>query len=421
MQASTTALAPADTPQPASARDLTIDFVRGLCLPLMMIDHVRNHWLTLFTYRPFGYFCAATVFVFLSGYVTGKVYSRYLSHANRFLIFTRLWRRAASIYLVHLAMSAATIVLTILSPEVATQLGREIELVVSKPWHAFLADALFMPSAPLLDVLPMYVFFILLAPCLLRLFQSGYGRYALSASGAIWMVAQAGYPLPLPPFVGIFDVASWQFLFVSALYLGFRQFTQPFERPKKTKSLNLALFGCMVALFMLRQADVFSLQTFSDAIPAWWIQKSTLGPLVLLNLFLWVSFMWLVPELLIRLTRQGRVFIAMGQHSLPVFAWHTSLFYLFLSLFPQMQRYSILGQAVIVCFAVVCLVFPVSLAVDYFVPARIESRPKGRQLPSFFLRASLTGLGAASAGTLNSTHSSSPGSRRLGSGIPSGM
>ena len=392
MSSTATALAPTVFQQPASqqttgARDLTIDFVRGLCLPVMMIDHLRSHWLTIFTYRPFGFFCAATVFVFLSGYVAGKVYSRYLASHDRLQIFTKMWHRASLLYLAHLAMSAITILVTTLSPDIATQLGREIELVVASPVHAFLADALFLPTAPLLDILPMYVFFLGLAPFLLRLFQSGQAKPVFAISAVVWTAAQAGYSLPLPPFIGIFDVAAWQFLFVISLYLGFRQFTQPIELPQESKTLNLSLFGCMVALFMLRHAEVFSLQAFSDAIPAWWIEKSTLGPLLLLNLFLWVSFLWLVPAPLLRLARQGRVFIAMGQNSLLVFAWHTLIFYLFLSMFPQLPKYSILGQLVIVCFAVVCLVFPVSLTVNYFVPASVKDRRSGIQLPSFFLRA----------------------------------
>ena len=387
MQATATALAPTAAPQAVTARDLTIDFVRGLCFPVMMIDHLRYNWLSLFTYRPFGFFCAATVFVFLSGYVAGKVYSRYLASTDRFLIFTKLWHRAALLYLAHLALSATTILLMTLSPDIAAQLGREVEFVVATPWHAFLADAMFMPTAPLLDVLPLYVFLMLLAPSLLRLFQSGCAKPVFGVSAAVWVAAQAGYSLRLPPFVGIFDVASWQFLFVIALYLGFRQYTQPIERPAESKPLNLALFGCMVALVMLRHAEVFSLQQYVESIPAWWIDKTRLGPLVLLNLFLWVSFLWLVPTPLSRLARQGRVFIAMGQHSLPVFAWHTLLFYVFMLLFPQLHRYSILGQAVIVSLAVVCLVFPLSLAVNYFVPAAARPRGSGSQLPSFFLRA----------------------------------
>ena len=392
MQSTATAAAPTVlqqtvSPQISTARDLSIDFVRGLCLPIMMVDHLRSHWLTLFTYRPFGFFCAATVFVFLSGYVAGKVYSRYLASNDRLEVFHKLWRRASLLYLAHLAMSAVTILVTKLSPDIATQLGREIELVVSRPVDAFLADALFLPSAPLLDVLPMYVFFLVLAPFLLRLFQSGHAKQVFAVSAVVWAAAQADYSVPLPPFIGIFDVAAWQFLFVTSLYLGFRQFTQPIELPQEPKTLNLSLFGCMVALFMLRHAEVFSLQAFYDAIPAWWIEKSTLGPLLLLNLFLWVSFLWLVPAPLLRLARQGRLFIAMGQNSLLVFAWHTLIFYLFLSMFPQLHKYSILGQLVIVCFAVVCLVFPISLAVNYFVPASLKPGRSVTQPPPFFLRA----------------------------------
>jgi hypothetical protein len=43
-----------------------------------------------------------------------------------------------------------------------------------------------------------------------------------------------------------------------------------------------------------------------------------------------------------------------------------------MSWFPQLYRYSILEQALVVCFAVVCLVFPVSL---FLTTAQPKSRP----------------------------------------------
>ena len=138
--------------------------------------------------------------------------------------------------------------------------------------------------------------------------------------------------------------------------------------PQGTKTLNLSLFGCMVALLMLRHSEVFGLEAFAQAIPKWWIEESSLGPLVILNLYLWVAFLWLVPEPLQRLAKEGRIFIAMGRYSLQVFAWQVLLFYFFMASFPQLQSYSILGQALIICFAIVCLLFPMSIAKNYVSP-----------------------------------------------------
>lgn len=349
-----------------SSRDLTIDFVRGLCFPIMMIDHLRNHWLTFFTFRPLGFFCAATIFVFLSGFVAGTVYSRSLSSPRPTAIFFKCFRRAGLIWLIHILISAAAILITHVASDLVAPLGLEIEFAVAEPWEALESAILLMPCAPMLDILPMYVFFLLATPVILRQFHFGRARTVFAISAAIWTLSQIGIAIPLPPFAGIFDTSAWQFLFVSALYLGFRRTVQPIETPEESKSLNLALFGCIIALFMLRHAEVFSLEMFASAIPAWWVNKTKLGPFLVLNLYLWVTFLWLVPTPLRRLAHQGRVFIALGQHSLPVFVWHILLFYLFMSLFPQLQTFSLWGQAVIVSFAVICLIFPVSFSAHRF-------------------------------------------------------
>ncbi|WP_031496306.1 OpgC domain-containing protein [Bryobacter aggregatus] len=375
-------------PRTGATRDLTIDFVRGFCLLLMMVNHLADRWLTNYTYRPVGFFCSATVFVYLSGYITGNVYSRYLSSPSSFQLFRKLWHRAALIYLVHVAVSATTVLLTVASPEIVSGLGSDGRLVAAQPFHALLADALLIPSAPLLDILSMYVFLIFLAPLLLRLFHTGWSVIALGTSFTVWAYAQFGYSLLLPPFTGIFDLASWQFLFVIALYVGFRQATHPFRRPEHPKRLNLILFGCLIACFLLRHASFFSIQGLAATIPAWWVDKTKVGPLVIANLLLWVSFLWLVPEPLQRLAKQGRVFVAMGQNSLLVFAWHILLFYLFLSMFPNLGQFSTQSQAIVVCFAAVCLVFPFSLTVNYWFPLHQRSKRNGTQLPSFFFTAS---------------------------------
>ncbi len=343
-------------PPRSGAGDLTINFVRGLCLPMMMIDHLRNHWISLFTHRPLGFFCAAAVFVFLSGFSSAKYHSRYLAAPDQFSVYRHIWRRAGQIYVLHLCVSAITLSLAAYGP-----FGREVEQTVHHPWLTLLNSALLHSDAPILEFLPMYIFFLLCTPWILKQFQRGNEKAVLGASFLLWLAAQFGFSVPLPPFTIAFDSAGWQFLFITSLHLGFLQATQPLERPLETKGLNLGLFGCMTALLMLRHAEVFGLESFAKAIPGWWLDRGHLGPLVILNLYLWVAFLWLVPEPLIKLARQGRIFVVIGHYALPVFAWQVLLFYVFMSWFPQLYRYSILEQALVVCFAVVCLVFPVSL------------------------------------------------------------
>jgi hypothetical protein len=60
-------------------RNLLIDALRGLCFVLMTADHLPANVLHRFSntvYGPFGFFTAASGFVFLSGLVAGVVYGR---------------------------------------------------------------------------------------------------------------------------------------------------------------------------------------------------------------------------------------------------------------------------------------------------------------------------------------------------------
>lgn len=351
-------------------RDIKIDFLRGLALVFMTVDHLRNHWLSFFTYRAAGFFCAAFVFVFLSGYVSGRVYSRLIPQDGFYMLIRRMWWRVAQLYAVHVLLGTSLVLTAHFAPSFVASFGREVELLSGSPADAFLATLLLMPCAPILDILPIYIVFLAATPFALLAFYRGQAKLTLLASFAVWALAQAGFSLPLPPYANGFDASSWQFLFLLSLYFGFRQRFQPFEPPANTYHLNLALFGTIVSLFLLRHAEVFSLAPYRDAIPYWWVDKVHCGPLSLLNLLLWVSFLWLVPAPLAAMARQGRVFVLMGRNSLGVFAWHTLLVYLFAACFPRMQGFSMLEQALIVCLAVACLVFPLSWSASKIHPAR---------------------------------------------------
>jgi hypothetical protein len=59
-----------------SQRSKLIDFLRGLCLVVITIDHLPHDPFEKFTWQTFGFVSAAEGFVFLSGLVSGIVYGR---------------------------------------------------------------------------------------------------------------------------------------------------------------------------------------------------------------------------------------------------------------------------------------------------------------------------------------------------------
>jgi hypothetical protein len=60
----------------ANDRDLRIDFLRGLALLFIFIDHIPDNGLAHFTLRNFGFADAAEVFVLLAGFSAVLAYKR---------------------------------------------------------------------------------------------------------------------------------------------------------------------------------------------------------------------------------------------------------------------------------------------------------------------------------------------------------
>src|SRR5437773_3619730 len=93
-------------PVPLSAgRDLRIDFIRGLALLMIFIDHNRclvpnqHHWLSDYTLGRYSFIDAADVFVLLSGCVSGMVYSRILRSQSLTACVKKALRRCVQLHI----------------------------------------------------------------------------------------------------------------------------------------------------------------------------------------------------------------------------------------------------------------------------------------------------------------------------------
>src|SRR5215475_368870 len=93
------------------ARDVRIDFFRGLALYMILVDHVIADPISRFTYQRFGFSDAAEIFVFLSGISRGIVYSRVLLRSGWRGLITKITRRTALIYVYYILSSIVVILL----------------------------------------------------------------------------------------------------------------------------------------------------------------------------------------------------------------------------------------------------------------------------------------------------------------------
>ena len=314
-----------------------IDALRGLMLVLMTVTHLPT-LLTDPLGQPFGFVSAAEGFVLLSAFMAVLVYSRIGYSRGVEPMRRAFWQRALKVY-----MSQAATLLFLLT--VVTALGLRIDQTAVKdlvsyylaaPREAFLFGLLLIYEPALLDILPMYIFFMLLSPWVLAFALRHGWTGVMVASVSLWGLAQFGFSewlyglsvdyLGLPvPFreMGAFNAFAWQFLWFTGLWMGASRNApgaQPLQVPR-----GLLLIAAGLALYGLywRHHGLHGQAPFGgDVTLNLLFDKWQLGPLRLVNLvvlgMLALSF---GPALLRKLPRMHWL-EAMGSASLPVFCAH---------------------------------------------------------------------------------------------------
>jgi hypothetical protein len=273
------------------------DALRGLMLVLMTLTHVPTR-LTEALGQPFGFVSAAFGFVFISGLLVGRVQGRRRHTHGLAAVRASLWRRAGLVYACHLGLVA---VLFWVLP--LTGIGVEVGPIAGMRWFfdsdpgAAIVGAIMLIHQPgLLDILPMYVIFLLLsAPMLACRARAGWaGPLALSV--ALWLLAQTGLPgmayeqfvfdngLPIPrAALGTFNLLAWQLVWFGGLLLGAAQADGWQIRPGRWPR-SLIIVAGTVALTAFAWRHGAGMPTYSDQ-PVWatLFDKWHMGPLRLLN------------------------------------------------------------------------------------------------------------------------------------------
>ncbi|WP_339733639.1 OpgC domain-containing protein [uncultured Gimesia sp.] len=212
-------------------RDLRIDFFRGLALMMILIDHVESilgvSLLSRFTLKSSGFCDAAEVFIFLSGYLYGRVYSRVHQKDGAVACIKKSVRRGFGLYLATLltlcCCLAISVPFALRNDQIAQQLFLTPLLVVPVESTFYLADLLYTPYG--FEILRLYIlFFLILIPSLFLLLKwDPVAAWFLS----IGLYAAAQYfswftiPMAFSEFRSFhFNPFSWQFLFFIGLVLG---------------------------------------------------------------------------------------------------------------------------------------------------------------------------------------------------------
>lgn len=166
-------------------RQWELDAMRGLMLVLMTLTHLPTK-LADPVGQPLGYVSAAEGFVLLSAYMAGRVYSTKAERQGDEAMTSAFFNRALRLYACQLALLlfAFTAIAGI------GLLGREeaitglLGFFLQRPVVAAISAGLLLYSPALLDILPIYIVFMLVSPLVLL----ALAFFGASNAGRPWSV-----------------------------------------------------------------------------------------------------------------------------------------------------------------------------------------------------------------------------------------
>ena len=373
-----------------------LDALRGLMLVLMTITHLPTR-LSSPLGQPLGFVSAAEGFVLLSAYMAGLVYGGMARKRGIEAMRPAFRRRALKVYACHAATLlflftvVAAVGLRIDQPAVKDLMA----YYLANPLPALVSSLLLVYKPPLLDILPMYILFLLASPWVLAHGLRRGWRALMGVSVGLWGLAQFGLDLWLyhaavrltglgVPFqeTGAFSTFAWQFLWMLGLWMGASR-TSPAYRPLAFARWAVALAAVLaLACFVWRHAVGQSPFGANEGLNLLF-DKWRLAPLRLLDLFaLMILALHFGPALVPRLPRL-RVLETLGAASLPVFCMQLVAVLLVLAFFganPLLRPAWLDGLLVAGSFAALYAVARISARLDRSPPPAAQAaRPTDAQ------------------------------------------
>ncbi|WP_394646378.1 OpgC family protein [uncultured Sphingomonas sp.] len=340
-----------------------IDGLRGFFLVFMLINHLvfqDGYWMSHVNHNKLAFVEDAQGFVFLSGLMIGLVYGRKMLKLGYVAGRRQVWRRAFQLYRWAMGIVVAVLVARAVLPGAPQAWGNWLghTALTGDPLRlAAIATFLFQPTV--MDILPQYVLYMLVAPPLLRWCLDGHVVPVATASLILWIAAQLSLQRvvtdPLGALVttadgqGIrasFNLLAWQLVFFSGMIAGaltasgrvdwHRLFRADHAAPAKI-ALAVCLFFAPLRLFsaygMLPQWLIDRIDTLGI--------RGDFGPIYLINFAAAsIGLTWLLiagPAHPRRAVQRAAAWARglfslsylrlLGRHSLHVYVWHVAIVY----------------------------------------------------------------------------------------------
>ena len=322
-----------------------MDALRGLMLVWMTCTHLPTI-ISTYGYQPIGFVSSAEGFIFLSALFTGLIYYRSAVREGYEEMRSRLWNRTLKIYGYHMLMVGMAFVIL---PHVAAGMNRPglhnlLDFYFSAgPLRAGMDAALLIYRPPLLDILPMYVIFLVLTPLVLSMAQRIGWRFFLGGSVLLWALAQVGlrqaaynwaghlFGLKMPlNEMGAFDLWAWQLIWMFGLWCGVRWEQDALPVANWAKKIWIPAAVIVAALISLRYSLNFGIDLgrFEPAFDKWHLGVVRVIDFTCVGALL-IHFQPFLKRLAVR------PLILLGQASLPVFCTHVAFCFLGLAIMKE--------------------------------------------------------------------------------------
>jgi hypothetical protein len=316
------------------------DALRGLFLVWMTLTHLPTRMSDLVN-QPFGFVSSAEGFVFLSALLVGRVYMRQALE-NTGSLRTRLWKRALKVYAYHLTLLLLAFTFAAAFAVVRHRAALEnlLNFYLAHPGVAIVGSLLLIYCPPLLDILPLYVIFLVASPLAFTIAVRRGWRPVVLCSSIIWLLAQfhlriwvhqlvtqaTHLPIPLQE-TGAFDLFAWQWVWIMGMWLGARSLEG--ELPLRRIPYWGRWAAGAVCVFFLGVRHSWWGPHLTQQSLGMLLDKWQVAPLRLLNLVAFVIVLYGLRSA-VRWLIAREPFITLGRASLEVFCAH--LLFVFIGL-----------------------------------------------------------------------------------------
>ena len=336
-------------PHPENARDLRIDFLRGLIMVYVILVHFEYFSaLSMFAWGRFGIVSSAEGFVFLSGTVVGMVYKKRLEKSGLKVASMLLWKRAFTLYRVNIYVIISIVLLSLIhfvnvfevthwtnpwSKESFPLFPPEGASLTTYIWQTILLRI----SPHQYQVIGLYVVLLATAPAALYLLSRNKIAILLIVSWSLYFlndflhlkITGARYEMAFP-------TLTWQLIFFHGMAIGYyRHIVLSYIASVKSQPLfymSLVFILGFVILANNNQNPLFwpwghlellDYETYKT-LQGDWFQKTTLGfGRLVNNVVLFIAAYYLLTQYWKWFEKAlSWLLIPLGQNSLYVFTLH---------------------------------------------------------------------------------------------------